>query len=261
VDSGAFGQDPPLPAFAAPGRAAPSLRGKVDWQDARVVSVRPEGARAVTVRLALPVWHAHVPGQHYMLRLTAADGYSAQRHYSVASPPDDAGHIELTVDRVEGGEVSGHLHDVARPGDTMAVRGPLGGFFAWPGDRPVLLIGGGSGMVPLMAMIRHRRRRALAVPMRVVACARRPEDLLYAAELAPLAGERHTVLYSRLAPAGDPHPVGRLTAASLAADASAALAGDYEVFVCGSTGFAEHAGRLLTAAGVPTSSIRVERFG
>lgn len=253
--------DPPLPVFAAPGRAAPSLRGKVDWQDATVVAIRPEGARAVTVRLALPVWHAHVPGQHYMLRLTAADGYTAQRHYSVASPPDDIGHIEITVDRVEGGEVSGHLHDLARFGDTMAVRGPLGGFFAWPGDRPVLLIGGGSGMVPLMAMIRHRRRRELAVPMRVLACARTPRDLVYADELAPLPGERHTILYSRLAPEGYPHPVGRLTAESLAPHAEAALAGDYEVFVCGSTGFAEHAGRLLTAAGVPTSRIRVERFG
>ena len=254
--------DPPLPVFAAPGRAAPSLRGKVDWQDATVVSIRPEGDRAVTVRLALPVWHAHVPGQHYMLRLTAADGYTAQRHYSVASAPDDVGHIEFTVDRVEGGgELSGHLHDVARPGDTMAVRGPLGGFFAWTGDRPVLLIGGGSGMVPLMAMIRHRRLRELAVPMRVLACARAPRDLLYADELVPRPGETHTILYSRSAPEGYPHPVGRLSAESLAPHARAALDGGHEVFVCGSTGFAEHAGRLLTSAGVPTSRIRVERFG
>ncbi|MGW1997046.1 ferredoxin reductase [Embleya sp. NPDC001921] len=253
---------PPIPAFAAPGRAAPSLRGKVDWQAATVVEVRRETPNAVTVRLALPVWNAHVAGQHYMLRLTAADGYTAQRHYSVGSAPDDAGHIEFTVDRMPGGEVSGFVHDVARPGDLLEVRGPLGGFFAWAGDRPALLVAGGSGLVPLMAMVRHRRRRALAVPLRLVACARTPEDLLYARELAALPGEEHTVLYSRAAPSGYPHPVGRLRADSLAPHVAAVLADErYEVFVCGSTGFAEHAGRLLTSAGVPTSRIRVERFG
>ncbi|WP_439674102.1 ferredoxin reductase [Embleya sp. MST-111070] len=253
---------PPIPAFAAPGRAAPSLRGAVDWQRATVVEVRRETPNAVTVRLALPVWNAHVAGQHYMLRLTAADGYTAQRHYSVASAPDDEGHIEFTVDRVPGGEVSGFVHDVARPGDVLEVRGPLGGFFAWPGDRPVLLVAGGSGLVPLMAMVRHRRRRALSVPLRLVACARTPQDLLYAAELAPLPGEEHTVLYSRAAPPGYPHPVGRLTPDTLAPHAAAAVADERcEVFVCGSTGFAEHAGRLLTSAGVPRTRIRVERFG
>lgn len=253
---------PPIPAFAAPGRAAPSLRGKVDWQAATVVEVRRETPNAVTVRLALPVWHAHVAGQHYMLRLTAADGYTAQRHYSVGSAPDDEGHIEFTVDRMPGGEVSGFVHDVARVGDVLEVRGPLGGFFAWPGDRPALLVAGGSGLVPLMAMVRHRRRRGSTVPLRLVACARTPEDLLYARELTPLPGEEHTVLYSRAAPSGYPHPVGRLGAETIAPHAAAVLADErYEVFVCGSTGFAEHAGRLLTAAGVPTSRIRVERFG
>jgi ferredoxin-NADP reductase len=249
-----------LPSFAAPGRVAPSFRGKADWQPATLVAVRRETARARTFRLALPVWYPHLPGQHYMLRLTAADGYTAQRHYSVASPPDDEGCIEFTVDRAEDGEVSGFLHDVARPGDLLEVRGPLGGFFAWSGDRPALLVGGGSGLVPLMAMVRHHRRRALPVPLHLVACARAPEELLYAAELTGSAADC-TVVYSRSAPGGHPHPVGRLTADTLAPQAALAVAEDRELFVCGSNGFAEHVGGLLVGLGVPAVRIRIERFG
>ncbi|WP_436774809.1 FAD-binding oxidoreductase [Yinghuangia sp. YIM S09857] len=262
-------ESPPLPAlpdFAAPGRVAPSLRGKVDWQSGEIVELRMETRRMLTVRLALPVWNAHVAGQHYMVRLTAADGYTAQRHYSVASAPDDTGHIELTVDRVDGGEVSGHFHDVARVGDRIEVRGPLGGFFAWAGNRPALLIGGGSGLVPLVAMLRHQRGRAAAashpaasardIPVELLACVRTPEDLPYRTELT---GDQVTVVHSRTAPPG--LPTGRLTPGMLAPYAARAIAEDREVYVCGSTGFAEAVGRMLTRAGVPPTRIRLERFG
>lgn len=247
---------PPIPEFAAPGRVAPSLRGAVDWQYGEVVGLRRETGTLRTVRLALPRWHAHAAGQHYMLRLTAADGYTAQRHYSVASAPGDAGYIELTVDRVPDGEVSGFLHDTLEVGDRLEVRGPLGGFFAWAGDRPALLVGGGSGLVPLVAMLRHQRAAAPETPVHVVACVRSPEHLPYRAELA---GDQVTVVYSRSAPAGV--PVGRLTAEVLAPHAATALAEDREAYVCGSTGFAESVGRLLVRAGVPATRIRLERFG
>lgn len=249
---------PALPEFAAPGRVAPSLRGKVDWQHAEIVGLRTETPRMLTVRLALPVWNAHVAGQHYMVRLTAADGYSAQRHYSVASAPADTGHIDLTIDRVDGGEVSGYFHTAARVGDHIEVRGPLGGFFAWAGDRPALLIGGGSGLVPLIAMLRHHRGegRAQEVALDVVACVRTPEDLPYRDELT---GDHVTVVHSRVAPPG--RPVGRLTPEVLAPYAAQAVAEDREVYVCGSTGFAEAVGRMLTHAGVSPARIRLERFG
>ncbi|WTW94012.1 FAD-binding oxidoreductase [Streptomycetaceae bacterium NBC_01309] len=252
---------PELPDFAAPGRVAPSLRGKVDWQDGEIVELRSETAHMLTVRLALPVWNAHVAGQHYMVRLTAADGYTAQRHYSVASAPGDAGHIELTVDRVDGGEVSGYFHGVARIGDHVEVRGPLGGFFAWAGDRPALLIGGGSGLVPLVAMLRHQRAAASDVPVDVLACVRTPEDLPYREELTgdQVVRQQVTVVHSRVAPPG--LPVGRLSPEVLAPYAARAVAEDREVYVCGSTGFAEAVGRMLTRAGVPPTRIRLERFG
>lgn len=247
---------PPIPEFAAPGRVAPSLRGAVDWQYGEVVGLHRETGDLLTVRLALPAWHAHTAGQHYMLRLTAADGYTAQRHYSVASAPGDTGHIELTVDHVPGGEVSGFVHGELAVGDRLEVRGPLGGFFAWAGDRPALLIGGGSGLVPLVAMLRHQRAAAPGTPVHLVACVRSPEHLPYAAELT---GDQVTAVYSRSAPAG--LPVGRLTPDVLAPYAAAAVAEDREVYVCGSTGFAEAVGRMLTRAGVPATRIRLERFG
>ncbi|MFF3146923.1 FAD-binding oxidoreductase, partial [Streptomyces sp. NPDC057927] len=154
----------PPTRFAVPGRIAVSNRAAATWQTATLTEIRRETPGAVTFRFAVPEWTGHLPGQHLMLRLTADDGYVAQRHYSLASPPDDTGHIELTLDHVEGGEVSGWFHTVARPGDSVEVRGPLSGFFAWPGDRPALLVGAGSGVVPLMSMLRHHRARALDVP-------------------------------------------------------------------------------------------------
>ncbi|WP_189866144.1 ferredoxin reductase [Streptomyces poonensis] len=238
-----------------PGRIGVSEQAASMWQTATLTEIRRETPRVSTFRFAVPAWAGHLPGQHLMLRLTAEDGYVAQRHYSIASPPDDTGHIELTLDHVEDGEVSGWFHTVARPGDRIEVRGPLSGFFAWPGDRPALLIGAGSGVVPLMSMVRHRRARSLSVPVRLLVSARGPEDLIYARELGP----ETTPVFTRRAPAGV--PVGRMAAAHVAPLLAEQPPGGWEAYVCGSNAFAEHASRLLVEAGQPVDRIRIERFG
>ena len=169
------------------------------WRTATVVEVRPETSRAVTMRLALDAPLGHRAGQHVVVRLTAPDGYTASRSYSIASPPDDGTEIELTVERLEGGEVSTFLHDVVEPGDELDVRGPIGGWFVWDGSTPALLVGGGSGVVPLMAMLRHARRTSRTDLVRLVVSARSPDVLYYADELA---GPETTVVYTRSVPPG-----------------------------------------------------------
>jgi len=243
----------PETRFAVPGRIAVSNRAAAVWQTATLTEIRRETPHAATFRLAVPAWAGHLPGQHLMLRLTADDGYTAQRHYSIASAPDTSGHIELTLDHVEDGEVSGWFHTVAKPGDEVEVRGPLSGFFAWPGDRPALLIGAGSGVVPLMSMVRHHRARRLDVPLRLLVSARSPEELIYAREY----GTETTPVFTRSAPEGV--RVGRLDAAHLAP--VFAESDDWEAYVCGSNAFAEHASRLLVEAGQPVERIRIERYG
>ncbi|WP_371552181.1 ferredoxin reductase [Streptomyces sp. NBC_00554] len=245
----------PHTGFAVPGRIAVSTRAAATWQTATLTEIRRETPYASTFRFAVPQWMGHLPGQHLMLRLTAEDRYVAQRHYSIASPPDDAGHVELTLDHVEGGEVSGWFHTVAEPGDTVRVRGPLSGFFAWPGDRPALLIGAGSGVVPLMSMLRHHRGQGLDVPLRLLVSARGPEELIYAQEY----GEETTTVFTRSAPDGV--PVGRMAATHVAPLLAEQPPGGWEAYVCGSNGFAEHASRLLVEAGQPVDRIRIERFG
>ncbi|MEX1652495.1 ferredoxin reductase [Streptomyces pseudovenezuelae] len=245
----------PVTRFAVPGRIAVGDGVASVWQTATLTGIRRETPYASTFRFAVPAWQGHVPGQHLMLRLTAEDGYTAQRHYSIASPPEDSGHVELTLDHVEGGEVSGWFHTVAEPGDQVEVRGPLSGFFAWPGDRPALLIGAGSGVVPLMSMVRHHRARGLSVPLRMLVSARGPEELIYAREL----GAETTPVFTRSAPDGV--PVGRMSAAHVAPLLAERPEGGWEAYVCGSNAFAEHASRLLVEAGQPRDRIRIERFG
>ena len=231
-------------------------RKTLRWQTARVLAIRDETPTAKTFRLALPEPRVHLAGQYYVLRLTAPDGYSTSRSYSVASAPSDDGEIELTVERLEGGEVSEFLHDVVEPGDMLDVRGPVGLFFAWRGEAPVLLVGGGSGVVPLMAMLRHARRTGRSDLVRLVVSARSPADLYYADELP---GPETTVAYTRAAPAGG-RPVGRLSVD----DVRPLVRGREEreeVYVCGSPAFADAATELLLASGVLVDSIRVERFG
>jgi ferredoxin-NADP reductase len=224
------------------------------WRTARVVAIRDETPRAKTIRLAFGEPVAHAAGQHYVVRLTAEDGYTASRSYSVASPPDDTDEIELTVERLDGGEVSEFLHDVLEPGDELEVRGPIGGWFVWDGETPALLVGGGSGVVPLMAMLRHARRLGRRDLVRMLVSVRRQEDLLYADELP---GPETTVIYTREAPPGSTRPAGRITRDDLAP----LLRPDATVFVCGSSGFADAVSDLLLGMGVQAGSIRVERFG
>ena len=229
------------------------------WQPATVVAIRPETARAKTFRLALAQPSTHLAGQHFVVRLTAPDGYSASRSYSVASAPDGTNEIELTVERLLDGEVSSFLHDEVVIGDELEVRGPIGGFFVWKGEEPALLLGGGSGVVPLMAMLRLARRTGRAHLVHLVASVRSPEDLLYADELM---GPDTTVAYTRVAPNDFPRPPGRLRISDLAplvpSGATAPLAAGY---VCGSSGFADAASHLLVDLGLPADRVRVERFG
>lgn len=227
------------------------------WQTARVLAVRDETPRARTFRLELPHRTPHRAGQYFIVRLTAPDGYVASRAYSLSSPPqgpDGSTVIELTVEWLDDGEVSGYLHEVVEPGDELDVRGPVGGFFAWDGDGPVLLVAGGSGIVPLMAMLRLARVIGRPDLVRMLVSVRTPGDLYFAGELA---GPEVTVVYTRAAPAGATRAAGRLAAA----DVASLVRGGETVFVCGSAGFAEAATGLLLSAGVPTAAIRVERFG
>ncbi len=224
------------------------------WQTATVVAIRDETARARTFRLALDAPSGHRAGQHYVLRLTAPDGYVASRSYSVASAPDGSREIELTVERLDDGEISGFLHDVVEVGDELEVRGPIGGYFVWDGSSPALLLGGGSGVVPLMAMLRLARATGRADLVELIVSVRSPRDLYYADELP---GPESSVLYTREAPLGSSRPPGRLTAA----DVVPRLRPDAAVFVCGSAPFANAAGDLLLELGVAAERIRVERFG
>ncbi|MYW70045.1 oxidoreductase [Streptomyces sp. SID8379] len=240
----------PPTRFAVPSRIAVGQQTAAAWQRAVITEIRRETPLVSTFRFAVPGRQGHLPGQHLILRLTAEDGYTAQRHYSLASPPDDEGHIELTLDHVEGGEVSGHLHTVARVGDVVEVRGPLSGFFAWPGDRPALLIGAGSGVVPLMSMLRHHRRRGLDLPLRLFVSARTAEDLIYADEY----GDETTPVLTR-------EGERRRLAADHLAPCFTDGAPEWEAYVCGSNSFAEHASRLLVELGQPVERIRIERFG
>lgn len=222
------------------------------WQTATVVGIRDETARAKTFRLRLEAQAPHLAGQHYVVRLTAPDGYTASRSYSIASAPDGTGEIELTVERLEEGEVSTYLHDIAEVGDELEVRGPIGGWFVWDGTTPALLVGGGSGVVPLMAMLRLARRQGTDHPLRLVVSVRSPDDLLYAGELS--GPDDVTVVYTRRSPAAARRPPGRLTLADLPAPAPLA-------YVCGSSAFADAATALLIQSGMPAGAIRVERFG
>jgi ferredoxin-NADP reductase len=226
----------------------------IRWQQAKVVAITDETPNAKTFRLALTVPAPHLAGQHFVVRLTAPDGYQASRSYSIASAPDDSDEIELTVERLEDGEISSFLHDVVVEGDELEVRGPIGRWFVWEGDTPALLLGGGSGIVPLMAMLRLARIKGKSDLVRMVESVRAPHDLYYEEELA---GPETTVLYTRVAPPGFARPAGHLSAD----DVRPAILPDATAFVCGSAGFCDSATNLLTDLDFPVDRIRVERFG
>jgi ferredoxin-NADP reductase len=232
---------------------APRAPGR--WQIATVKAIEEETPSVKSFRLDVPLWTPHLPGQHYDVRLTAPDGYTAQRSYSIASSPLDEGGVELTIDRLADGEVSPYFHDVVEVGDEVEVRGPFASYFVWRGTEPVpiLLVGGGSGVVPLMAMLRHRRRALPDAPMHLLYSVRTAADVIYADEL----GDDATLTYTREPPAGWGGHTGRLDAALVAAAADGAMM----AYVCGSNGFVESATRLLIDSGVAPAWIRTERFG
>ena len=224
------------------------------WQSAMVVDIKVETPRAKTFRLARTHPSPHRAGQHYVVRLTAPDGYTASRSYSVASPPNGSNAIDLTVERLDNGEVSTFLHDELAIGDEIEVRGPIGGFFVWEGDTPALLLAGGSGIVPLMSMLRLARKTMRSDLLRLVVSVRSADDLYYADELV---GPETRVVYTRLPPPGVTRPAGRITADDIAP----LIVPDTTVYVCGSSGFADTASHLAVDLGVPVHRVRVERFG
>jgi ferredoxin-NADP reductase len=236
------------------------------WQAATVVAVRAETPRVKTIELAPSTWPGHLPGQHAEVRLTAEDGYRAERSYSIASPPEMRG-LELTVERLDDGEVSPFLTDQLRPGDTVDLRGPIGGYFVWTaaGARnPLLLVAGGTGLVPLMCMLRHRRSTGSRVPAALVYSCRTREDVIYRDELDDMArgdpGLALRIVLTRDCAPGWSGAVGRIDLATVRAQLES-LGGVADSFVCGSAGFVGAASALLLEAGQPAEAIRTERFG
>jgi ferredoxin-NADP reductase len=223
------------------------------WQIGTVARIKQETPRVKSFRIELPMWMEHLPGQHYDVRLTAPDGYQAQRSYSIGSSPLDEHEVELTIDRLEDGEVSPYFHDVLVEGDQVELRGPFASYFVWRGESPALLIGGGSGVVPLMCMLRHRRRTMPELPMALVYSVRSAEDVIYADEV----GEETILTFTREPPPGWTGHTGRIDSELIA---SAGLS-DAMVFVCGTNGFVESAVELVLAEGVDPRQVRTERFG
>jgi ferredoxin-NADP reductase len=252
--------------------ARAAVPGRLTWRVATVKELRDETATARTLTLDVPGWPGHLPGQHVAVRLTAADGYSAQRDYSIASATAP-GQFDLTVQRLADGEVSPYLAGTAQTGDQVEVRGPIGGWFAWPADdpRPLLLLAGGSGIVPLMSMIRTHAQVNSRVPVRLVYSARTPADVIYATELSERARVSPltvSYLYTRpgwaatgIAPARDARSYTTRLNAQILAETAFPPDWNPVTFVCGPSGFVEAASALLVAAGHPPFTIKTERFG
>jgi ferredoxin-NADP reductase len=242
--------------------------GRLTWQAAEVVEVRPETARVHSLVLDVPGWTGHRAGQHVDVRLTAEDGYQAQRSYSIASPPTAP--LTLTVERIDEGEVSPYLVGELQAGDRFELRGPIGGYFVWDADGPtagggpLLLVAGGSGVVPLAAMLRHRVASGSDVPVRLLYSSRSLDDVIYREELDGLAASTpgvdvvHTLTRSQ--PPGWTGYSRRIDAEMLAEVAWPAAEGP-TAFVCGPTRFVETVAKGLLVLGYEAGRIRTERFG
>jgi ferredoxin-NADP reductase len=229
-----------------------------------VIDLESETSHARTITLDVPEWAGHRAGQHVDVRLTADDGYQAQRSYSIASAPEDE-HLTLTVERLEDGEVSPYLVDELRVGDQLELRGPIGGYFAWETSLggPLLLIAGGSGLVPFRAMLRHHRASRSTVPVRLLCSARTLPLLIYRDELMRMASWDNvdiSITLTRESPAGWHGYRGRIDA-TLLTDVAWPPSDRALVYVCGPTTFVETAANTLVALGHEPSRIRTERFG
>jgi ferredoxin-NADP reductase len=236
-------------------------RVPIVWRAATVREVIAETPEARTIVFDVPGWPGHVAGQHVDVRLTADDGYVAERSYSIASAPDDH-RLALTVERIDDGEVSPYLTEELRPGDVIELRGPIGGFFTWKVEDggPLLLVGGGSGVVPLMSMLRHHRGRMSEVDARLLLSARKAEAILYRGELDALERAQVSYTLTRARPDGWGGFDRRVDAAMLSA-VGPAPAERPHVYVCGPTPFVEAVADLLVGLGHDPAAIRAERFG
>lgn len=242
------------------------MKPTLNWQIASITSVKPETANVKTFTLKLPSWMRHRAGQHYDIRLTAEDGYQTQRSYSIASEPERTGEVDITVERIEDGEVSTYLHDVVIPGDRVEVRGPIGGYFVWEASMsdPLLLIAGGSGVVPLMAMLRHRAATGANNPTALLYSSRNFEDVIYYNELDMLnksnGGPRVFHTLTRSQPA-DWKGYARRIDETMLKEVTGPLGRTAQVFICGPTLMVESAANVLVKIGIDSNRIRTERFG
>jgi ferredoxin-NADP reductase len=239
---------------------------RMRWQIAEVTAIRQETPRVKSFMLRLPDFISHRAGQHYDLRLTAADGYQTQRSYSIASAPEKVGEIEITVDRIEDGEVSTYLHDVLVLGDRVEVRGPIGGYFVWEASLggPLLLIAGGSGVVPLMSMLRHRLEAGSRAPTRLLYSSRTFEDIIYRRELDELHARMDGLEVFHTLTRGQPHGwqgYGRRVDRVMLAEVASPLGNRARAFMCGPTAFVEAVATALLDSGIPPARIKTERFG
>ena len=238
----------------------------LEWQIARVTGISIETPRTKTITLALPNWTPHQPGQHYDVRLTAPDGYQTERSYSVASEPERAGDIDLTVELIEDGEVSPYLDGVLVTGDMLEVRGPIGGYFVWNVSLggPLLLVAGGSGVVPLRAMLRHRAAQGSHIPTVLLYSSRTPDNVIYRAELERLAKDDPTLkvvfTFTRQTPPGWTGYDRRIDTAMLAEEMRP-LGSGILAYVCGPTLLVEAVATALVGVGLPAERVRTERFG
>ncbi|HVN61134.1 MAG TPA: ferredoxin reductase [Gaiellaceae bacterium] len=239
--------------------ARAAVRGRLSWQIATVEAVADETPRVRTLVLDVPDWAGHRAGQHLDVRLTAEDGYRAERSYSIGSPPGEP--VAITVERLDDGEVSPYLTEELRTGDALELRGPIGGYFVWgPEDGgPLLLVAGGSGVVPLMAMLRHRHAAGIDVPARLLYSSRTLEDVIYRAELDALDAEVVYTLTREQPPGWTGYA--RRVDAELLAEVAWPAEQDPRVFVCGPTPFVETVAGTLVELGYPPQRVKTERFG
>jgi ferredoxin-NADP reductase len=241
--------------------AGTAVRGRLTWQTTTVSSVRAETASVRTILLNVPDWPGHRAGQHLDVRLTAEDGYQAERSYSIASAPDEP--LAITVERLADGEVSPYLTQEVRPGDEMEVRGPIGGYFVWESGMggPLLLAAGGSGVVPLRAILRYRIMVGSSVPVRLLYSSRSWADVIYRDELSrPTPGVEVIHTLTRSHPDGWTGYTRRVDAAMLAEVAFRAAEGAL-AYVCGPTNFVEAVAAGLVGLGYPAGRVKTERFG
>jgi ferredoxin-NADP reductase len=244
--------------------AGAALPGRLNWQPTQVVQLVEETAQAKSIVLNAPSWPGHRAGQHVDVRLTADDGYQAQRSYSIASSPEDA-ELVLTVERVQDGEVSPYLLDELRAGDELELRGPIGGYFAWDASLggPLMLIAGGSGVVPLRSMLRHHAATSASIPVRLLYSSRSWDEVIYREELMRLAAHDETDIrftLTRAWPEGWRGHRGRINRALLQ-EVCWAPSDQPLIYVCGPNGFVEATAETLVEIGHDAGRIRTERFG